>query len=215
MKKLFYLLLQVSLIFALEVKEYPILSEERLELTKAYSRRHYDMDTYFLHQPKAIVIHSTGIGTLKYSLQAFKSPRVLSSRYRLATFGLLNVGCHFVVGKNGETYSLLPTTIMGRHVVGYNHVAIGIENVAAETVNLTETQIYKNAEIVAMLLQKHPSIEYLFGHHEYMVRNYPHFSLRLAKDESYVPPIKIDPGFSFMEKLRRHLKSQYGIVLKK
>ena len=80
---------------------------------------------------------------------------------------------HFLVDKNGDIYSLLPTNITGRHAIGLNHVSIGIENVAAKAENLTEAQLQANAALVAYLKNKHASIKFVIGHHEYTKRDLP------------------------------------------
>jgi N-acetyl-anhydromuramyl-L-alanine amidase AmpD len=198
----------------IEMKDFPILTERRLELTREYSKRHYDMDTYLL-DPKIIVIHYTALSSLRFSLNTFKPDTIPNHREKIAPFGRVNVGVHYVVSPEGEIYSLLPTTVMGRHVTGYNHVSIGIENVAAKSDQLTKEQIKENAKLVAFLLDRHPQIEYLMGHHEYMHIRYPHYVYYKAHDPSYEPLIKVDPGFSFMKQLRDMLRKDYGIELKK
>ena len=71
---------------------------------------------------------------------------------------------------------------MVSHVTGYKHVSIGIENVAATSDELTKEQIRQNAKLVAFLLKRHPEIEYLIGHHEYMHIRYPHYVYYTAHD---------------------------------
>lgn len=171
------------------------------------------MDTYLL-RPKIIVIHYTALSSLTFTLNTFKPAVIPDHREKIAPYGRLNVGVHFVVSPEGEPYSLLPTTVMGRHVTGYNHVSIGIENVAATSDELTKEQIRQNAKLVAFLLKRHPEIEYLIGHHEYMHIRYPHYVYYTAHDKSYEPLIKVDPGFTFMRQLRDMLRKDYGIELK-
>ncbi|MEK9656876.1 MAG: peptidoglycan recognition family protein [bacterium] len=215
MRFLFLFFICPSVLFSLTFHDYPILSPLRLEYTKAYAKRHYGLDSYHLIDPKMIVIHYTAIGTLSNSLLAFKAAEASLARSKLRYFGELNVGCHYVVALDGAVYSLLPTTVMGRHIVGYNHVSIGIENVASEATHLRDVQLDVNIELIRYLLKKHPTIEYLIGHYEYMMKRYPHFALRRQLDEGYEAPIKIDPGFVFMRKLRDRLRQEHQIVLKK
>ena len=198
----------------LVIKEYPIHSENRYELMKAYAKHHYNIDHANLINPKMIVIHHTAIPTLELSLKAFKPDIIPSYRDHLSAHGKVNVGVHFVVDQNGDIYSLLPTTLMGRHTIGFNHTAIGIENVGADGGSLTDSQIRANATLIDFLLSKHPSLDYLIGHLEYMNQTLPHFKLHVAKDPDYTPSIKIDPGFQFMKRLRYLLKRDYGVVLK-
>jgi N-acetylmuramoyl-L-alanine amidase len=193
--------------------DHPIQSEKRYELMKEYAKIHYDLDHANLIQPQMIVIHYSAIATLRQTLRAFESPTILKSRSRLASYGDVNVGTHYVVDRDGAIYSLLPTTLMARHVIGFNHTAIAIENVAADSGKLTDDQIRSNALLIDMLVKKHPSIRYMIGHLEYMNQTLPHFKLFKEEIKDYEPSIKIDPGFSFMKRLRRHLKLQYNLSL--
>ena len=208
-------LFDVSVAKDLEIIDYPILTTNRLELTRKYAKRHYDMDTYLIKKPKMIVIHYTAVPSLEQTLTVFKPDYVPSHRSKLATYGEVNVGTHFVVGFKGEIYSLIPTTVMARHVIGFNHVALGIENVSGNEAGLTDAQLEANAQLIAYLTMKHPSIKYMIGHLEYMNKRYPHAHLYKAKDPFYQPYVKIDPGTTFMRRLRKLLKEKYDIVLEK
>ena len=182
---------------------------------KEYAKQHYGLNHANLINPQIVVIHYTAMPTVKSSLNAFKPSKMPAYRDQLTPFGAVNVGVHFVVSPKGEIYTLLPTSLMGRHVIGYNYTAIGIENVASTGDGLTDEQVKANAMIIDELMFKHPSIKYLIGHMEYMNRKYPHFKLYKAKDKTYKPRIKIDPGFKFMKRLRYHLEKEYGVVLQK
>lgn len=198
---------------AQEFKEFPIINPKRLELAKEYSRRHYGMDSYELKDPKIIVIHYTGIPTLQESLNAFRADLLPGHRKEIMGHGLVNVGVHFVVDRNGDVYTLLPTNVIGRHVIGLNHVSLGIENVAADANQLTEEQLVTNVMLVKRLTGRFPSIEYLIGHHEYQRSELPHYRLFKELDGNYKPTIKRDPGKKFMDDLRRQLQ-RAGIRLK-
>jgi len=193
--------------------DHPIQSEKRYQLMKEYAQAHYGMDHANLINPQLIVIHYSALATLRQTLTAFESDTISQSRDRLASYGDVNVGTHYVVDKDGTIYTLLPTTLMARHVIGFNHTAIGIENVASDQGQLTDDQIRSNALIVDMLLKKHTSIRYLIGHLEYMNQTMPHFKLFREDIEDYEPSIKIDPGFAFMRRLRNHLRLHYNLNL--
>jgi len=195
--------------------DFPIVTKERLEYTQEYANMHYGMDTYYLTEPKMVVLHYTGITTLLLSLRSFKQAEIPDFRERLAGFGKVNVGVHFVVDRNGDIYKLLPTNIMGRHVVGFNHVSIGIENVADYADHLSPEQVKANVKLVAYLKEKHPSIEHMIGHIEYMHIKAPHFKYHKELIKEYEPPIKIDPGWEFMKAVRRLLYRDHQITLKK
>ncbi len=208
-------LLPASIIGApFEVTDHNIVTKRRLELTKFYARRHYGKDTYNLIRPKIITIHYTAMASLGRTLGTLEPDIIPRHRDKIAPFGRVNVGVHFVIDGNGDIYSLMPTTIMGRHVSGFNHTSIGIENVASSSLALTKEQIISNSNLIAFLIAKHPSIDYLIGHHEYMHQKLPHYKEFIQKDLTFTPLIKVDPGFDFMNRLRAVLYNRHQIKLK-
>lgn len=88
----------------------------------AYSRRHYGKAEWKLREPKLIVLHSAEAPTFASVFNTFASNAPL--------FGQLPGVCaHFVVGSHGGRVQLVSLRIRCRHVIGLNHVAIGIEHV--------------------------------------------------------------------------------------
>jgi hypothetical protein len=85
----------------------------------AYSQRHYG-DSSTVLDPKVIVLHYTAGSTADSAWQTFQSNQP-------------NVGelpgtvAHFIVDKDGSILQLIPLHLRGRHTIGLNHVAIGIE----------------------------------------------------------------------------------------
>ncbi|HDP81226.1 MAG TPA: N-acetylmuramoyl-L-alanine amidase [Spirochaetes bacterium] len=195
--------------------DYPIFSEERRELTREYARRHYGIDEWRLASPAMVVVHYTAIGSIEESLRYFEPAVVSPGRAYIRQFGRLNVGVHFVVDRDGSVYRLLPEHVMGRHAIGFNHVAFGIENVGRSAKDLTQAQARSNALLVSYLVKKYPGVRFLVGHHEYMRRDCPHFAHYRALDRTYRPTVKIDPGDKFMGEVRHILENQHGIVLEK
>jgi N-acetylmuramoyl-L-alanine amidase len=194
---------------------YPILSRERINLTREYCQLHYRLDHYQLIKPRMVVVHFTGNSELEKSLRYFQPSQLPGNRKYIGEFGTLNVGVHFVVAPKGETYSLLPEDVIGRHTIGFNHLSLAIENVAARPSQLTTWQLHANARLISYLVKKHPSIQFLVGHHEYMNKSYPHYMLFQEFDKRYRPSIKLDPGGKFMRSLREQLKDQYQLDLEK
>tara|TARA_A100001015_G_scaffold55279_2_gene60724 strand:+ start:583 stop:1263 length:681 start_codon:yes stop_codon:yes gene_type:complete len=192
-----------------------LLTDERYDLMKAYTKHHYNLDHANLIDPKMVVVHYTAIPSLELSMKAFEPVEMPSHRDRLLKHGRVNVGTHYMIDKKGNIYQLYPTTVITRHVIGFNHTAIGIELVSAGQEGLRLKQINAAIKLIEYLTRVHPSIEYLIGHMEYMNRTYDHFKLFLAKDESYAPSIKMDPGFETMKRIRMYLKIDYGLELKK
>ena len=53
------------------------------------------------------------------------------------SYGTLNVGAQFLVGRDGAIWQLMPETALARHAIGLNWCAIGIETWAAPGVKKT------------------------------------------------------------------------------
>ena len=109
---------------------------------------------------------------------------------------------HFVVDRDGTIYRLAPETWMGRHTIGLNHIAIGVENVGdGARYPLTRAQVEANARLVRYLAGKH-AITHVIGHHE-SARMEGHAYWR-ELDPKYRNR-KPDPGKAFMRKVRARI----------
>ncbi|MCB0857934.1 MAG: N-acetylmuramoyl-L-alanine amidase [Solirubrobacterales bacterium] len=88
-----------------------------------YSLRHYGARAWRLKRPRQIVEHVAVAGTVAQVIRAFVPNRPDPE------FGETpNVCSHFVISGRGRVVQLVPTGIRCRHVVGLNHVSIGIEH---------------------------------------------------------------------------------------
>jgi N-acetyl-anhydromuramyl-L-alanine amidase AmpD len=178
-----------------------IFTEERNVLTLQYMDEHYGLkqdEPYIV--PKMVVLHWTAIPTFEGSFDAFYEVKIPSWREVVSNASGLNVSSHFLVDQEGTIYKLMPETTMGRHVIGLNHCAIGIENVGGtEDTPLTRAQLRSNIWLVNYLANKF-DLEYLIGHHEYTL--FEDHELWLEKDDSY-RTTKYDPGDEFMAKIRK------------
>jgi len=177
-----------------------VFNEERSQLTIQYLK-----DRYGLEQdspsivPKMIVLHWTAIPTFEGSFDAFLNTKLPNWRPDIESVSGLNVSTHFLVDQDGTIYSLMPETTMGRHVIGLNHCAIGVENVGGtKDTPLTMAQLKSNIWLVKYLAKKY-DIEYVIGHHEYTL--FESHGLWLEKDDGYRTK-KTDPGDEFMAKVR-------------
>ncbi len=181
-----------------------IFNEEREQLTKEYVTERYGIDTPSITiVPKMIVLHWTAIPTLEGSFDAFNDPTIPQWRTLVGGASGLNVSSHFLVAQDGTIYRLMPETVMGRHVIGLNHCAIGIENVGGtEETPLTKAQLQANIWLVNYLSKKY-EIDYLIGHHEYT--RFEGHELWLEKDGDYRTE-KTDPGDIFMSSVRKATK---------
>ena len=90
----------------------------------AYSKRHYGQGEWRLTSPKLIVIHHAQAGSIGSIYNTFAANRPDPE------FGERPGVCtHFAVSAKGVGFKLVPPRIRCRHVVGLNHVALGIEHV--------------------------------------------------------------------------------------
>ena len=89
----------------------------------AYSQRHYGASEWRLIAPKLIVIHYAEAGTVGSIYNTFAPNRPDVEYHELP-----GVCSHFAVANNGRIVKFVPVSIRCRHVVGLNHVAIGIEH---------------------------------------------------------------------------------------
>lgn len=89
--------------------------------TAAYGERHYASASYRL-RPRVIVLHYTAGGTWLSTWNYFSVNRADAEYHELP-----GPAAHYIIGKDGTIYQLLKTNYRGRHTVGLNHQAIGIE----------------------------------------------------------------------------------------
>jgi len=189
---------------SLRIVDRPIqFGEERTRLTVEYRRIHEDPAASSVHiEPRMIILHFTGNGSLESSWQYFNRTRIEAERKDVAKAGAVNVSAHFLVDRDGMVYRLLPETTMARHCIGLNHIAIGVENVGdAERFPLTDAQVEADAALVRYLATRFP-ITHLIGHLEYRaMESHPYFRER---DPAYRNR-KVDPGPDFMRRVRARL----------
>ena len=208
MKRLFSILFLIPLLscsVSKKIVDKPIIfNEERIGLTLQYLN-----DRYGLGQetptivPRMIVLHWTAIPTFEGSFDAFLNTKLPNWRSDIESVSGLNVSTHFLVNQDGTIYRLMPETTMGRHVIGLNHCAIGIENVGGtEDTPLTKAQLKSNIWLVGYLAKMY-NIAYVIGHHEYKL--FEDHELWLEKDDGY-RTTKTDPGDAFMTKVRKATK---------
>lgn len=203
---------------------------ERVRLTRTYLAIHNpalaarlpaaDAPASIAFEPRLVVVHFTAIPTLEETLEAFAGLHIDSDRELIRRNGLLNVGIQFVVDRDGMIHALYPETVIARHVIGLNHVAIGIENVGDGDLGsrraaapLTEAQLEANVALVRYLAGRYPSIGYLIGHSEYRSlerRRHPAHDLFHEELPGYRTE-KRDPGRRFLRRLRRALRAEAAV----
>ena len=196
---------------SLRIIDKPIdFSQKRIDLTKAYIKKHYGKDVKDIKiTPKIIVLHYTAIDSANASYNTMKPETLRGGRKDISKASALNVSVQFMVDRDGTVYRLMPENWMGRHVIGLNYYAIGVENVAKDAKHLTPAQVKANIALVKYLKARYPTIQYLIGHHEYL--RMEQTPLWLEKDRTY-RTYKVDPGVAFMKQVRAgvstlHLKT--------
>lgn len=206
----------------------------RIQLMKEYAEFHYG--EYYRRstgapkfpgveiEPKVICVHYTAGKTLQNAFDTF-APETLGGRPYLNDAGAINVGVQFVVDRDGKIYEIQPDNYFGRHVIGLNHCAIGIENVGIGDVpnsvlnsteaqgkqgsghRLTLAQVEANEALIRYLKRKYSGIEILIGHSEYRDLEDPKHpgSKYFFESDAKYRTVKSDPGPNFMKALRGRL----------
>ncbi len=166
-----------------------------------YLLAHYGENVPTKLEPKAIVLHWTGVSTAKSTWYTFAGA-TLSGRASLSNGGQVNVSTHFLIDRDGTIFQLLPENSYARHCIGFNHTAIGIENVGGTASHpLTTAQVEANAWLIQDLSSRYP-IELVIGHNE--AQDYESHLLFRELDQTY-RSVKNDPGEDFMEAVRTSL----------
>ena len=189
---------------SLKILQTPItFAKTREDLTLQYIRNHYDpnaTDTTII--PQMIVLHWTAGLTTESAFATFAPERLPRSRTELLRGGDVNVSVHFLVSQDGTIRQLMPVTKMARHVIGLNHVSIGIENVGGLSLPLTSSQLAANEALVRYLVAQVPSLRYLIGHFEApSFRGTPLWRELMTGYQDG----KIDPGADFMGQVRKRV----------
>jgi N-acetylmuramoyl-L-alanine amidase len=153
---------------AIVQKPIPYGAKRRAEMA-AYARRHYGIARWRL-APKVIVQHYTASTTFASAYATF------AANVPDAELGELPGTCvHYVVDTDGTIYQLVPTTIMCRHTVGLNHVAIGIEHVGTSDrqVLSNRKQLDASLALTVWLMQRHAiPLGDVIGHNENRTSRY-------------------------------------------
>jgi N-acetylmuramoyl-L-alanine amidase len=105
--------------------KYVPFGAQRKAQTAAYNKRHYHQDTWKLTDPKVVVLHHTSGADWESAWNTFANNTAYESIPGHPEKP--GVAAHFIVDKDGTIYQCLPLTVRGRHAIGMNWTAIGIE----------------------------------------------------------------------------------------
>ena len=143
-------------------KPIPYGPQRKAEMA-AYAKKHYGIHSWRLH-PKVIVEHYTGSNSFSAAWNTF------AANTPDPELGELPGTCaHFIVDRDGRIYQVVPLSIMCRHTVGLNYVAIGIEHVGTSDREILEDhkQMRSSLELSAWLVDRfHIRIRNVIGHNE-------------------------------------------------
>ena len=166
--------------------------------TRAYARRHYGLGSELLAEPKVIVEHYTGTSTFAPAFNTFASnARDPELHERPGTCA------HFIVDRDGTIYQLVSLTLICRHTIGLNHVAIGIEHVGVSDADVLgrRRQLAASLRLTRWLQGRHGiQNRDVIGHAESLSSPYHHervARLRLRTHLDFAP--------STMRRYRRRL----------
>ncbi len=95
---------------------------KRKDQMAAYSKRHYGVRSWQLDDPPVIVQHYTAGTSFLSAWRHFASNDRWNGEYP-------GTCTHFIIDRDGTIYRLVALGTRCRHVVGMNHVSIGIEHV--------------------------------------------------------------------------------------
>ena len=135
----------------------------------AYAERHYGIHSWVLH-PKVIVEHYTATTTFASAYNTFAADVPDAELHQLP-----GTCAHFIIDRDGTIYQLVPLTIMCRHTVGLNYVAIGIEHVGTSDAEILSdaAQMRSSLELTAWLMQRYGiALKNVIGHNESLTSPY-------------------------------------------
>ena len=143
-------------------KPIPYGAQRKAEMAQ-YAARHYGIRSYVL-TPKVIVEHYTATTSFSSAYNTFAADVPDGELHQLP-----GVCAHFIIDRDGTIYQLVRTTIMCRHTVGLNYVAIGIEHVGTSDAQVLgdRAQMRSSLALTAWLMAKYGiSLANVIGHNE-------------------------------------------------
>ncbi len=147
------------------IKQTPIpFGTARKRQMKAYTRRHYGLNSHLLAQPRVIVQHYTASTTFSSAFNTFAS-NARDPELR----ELPGVCAHFLIDRDGTIHQLVDIRFMCRHTIGLNHRAIGIEHVGTSDLDVLNNarQLRASLRLTRWLMQEHGiALSDVIGHAE-------------------------------------------------
>jgi hypothetical protein len=135
-----------------------------------YAKRHYGLRSWRLRHPRVIVEHYTEGPSVASAWQTFASNAPHLGE-------LPGICAHFIVGRDGTIFQLVPLSVMCRHTVGLNWTAVGIEHVASSDAQVLSDRAQRSASLhlTLWLMQGlHIDRRDVIGHAESLTSPYHH-----------------------------------------
>jgi len=126
---------------AIKKKLIPYPKSRKRDMAR-YSKRHYKQFKWRLRAPKLIVIHYAVAGSIGSIYNTFRHNRPDPEFHEKP-----NVCSHFAVGAGGGVFKFVRPTIRCRHVVGLNHVSLGVEHVGFRDADVLNRPAQLNASL--------------------------------------------------------------------
>jgi hypothetical protein len=165
------------------IKKFIPFGAKRKQEMSAYSARHYGTAGYKLTDPHVIVEHVTVTDTVAATYNTFAADVADPELHELP-----NVCSHFVVGKDGRIYQLVPLALRCRHTVGLNDRAFGIEHVGqtdADVLN-NSRQLTASLRLTAWLRCRYDiGVRNVIGHNESLSSPYHHENVAGLKSQTH------------------------------
>jgi hypothetical protein len=143
---------------------------KRKRQMRRYARRHYGLDTHELDGVKTIVQHFTAGDTYAGARNHFAANR--------PDLGELPGTCsHFIIDKAGRIHQLVKLGVMCRHVVGLNHVSVGIEHVGRSDAEVmgNRRQLEASLRLTRWLQDRYDvPVKHVIGHAESLSSPFHH-----------------------------------------
>ncbi|MGH2920039.1 MAG: peptidoglycan recognition protein family protein [Solirubrobacteraceae bacterium] len=155
----------------------------RKQQMSAYSKRHYGVAGYKLTDPRVIVEHFTVNDSVQATYNTFAPNQPDPELHELP-----GVCSHFVIGKTGRIYQLVPLAIRCRHTVGLNDRSFGIEHVGRSDRQIlgNRRQLTASLRLTAWLRCRHDiGVRNVLGHNESLSSPYHHELVEKLKTQTH------------------------------
>jgi beta-N-acetylhexosaminidase len=150
---------------------------------RLYAERHYGEDTFKLVAPKVIVEHYTASTSYSSAWNTFAADVPDVELHELP-----GTCSHFVIDSDGTIHQLVPLSIMCRHTVGLNDVAIGIEHVGTSDASVmgNRRELQASLKLTRWLQARYGiSTRNVIGHAESLTSPYHHERVARMKTQTH------------------------------